>query len=514
MKLFNSLFTVLKKENKNLQALRSLDSLLKNDLLFDSATSVLVIHRLCEINQLVRAKKVLSQLTRNPKISGFFLYSIVIHCIVKDGRIKDVECTFEEIIGNGSLANINVSTFMNYLCKLGKAREAKNVCQRVLMENVILEYQSYLALIGGLCQKNEAFLAGEVLRAMEQNGFQPDYITHLLMFQCFCRLGLVYEADIILRSMIMKNYTLDICVYGSFIHGLCKSGKLREADKLFKKLINKETTLRVPNVKPGRRAIFQLNVSGAIPEIMAYEAYCRSLCNVGQLEEAGVVLKALMSKRNVPETCVYGSFIRGLCRAGRVSEAMEFFNTMRKKGWVSNVEITLCVIKALCEIAKTNEALGLFDELSKGGFVPTTSVINDFLTGYWRERQLNDAMRLFERIMDGSCGKPDASTYSIMVTGLCENGHLSKALCIFQEMINNKVPVNGSLYDIIIRGLCKIGSFQEAHMLLNEMIENGYLASYLGWSSLVDSMLELDGEGLSEGYITPVHSHQQERGVL
>ncbi|ERM96552.1 hypothetical protein AMTR_s00001p00268990, partial [Amborella trichopoda] len=69
---------------------------------------------------------------------------------------------------------------------------------------------------------------------------------------------------------------------------------------------------------------------------MAYEAYCKSLCNVGLLEEAGVVLKALMSKRNVPETCVYGSFIRGLCRAGRVSEAMEFFNTMKAMWMFSN----------------------------------------------------------------------------------------------------------------------------------------------------------------------------------
>ncbi|XXG50231.1 hypothetical protein AAC387_Pa02g4280 [Persea americana] len=500
---FCSLIHDFPKNNRNFRLLSVLDSMLSKTHFLDSATSVLVIEGLCRLKKLNRAKAVLLDLKRKGKVSDFFLYSLVFQCMVRDGRISDVELVWNEICGSESSVRTDASDFVVYISKFGDGLEIESVCKRVLMDGGTLRQQSYVALIGALCRKDDCLLAVEVLQELKEKGFVLDDLTYIALFQSLCRNGKLSEADLILRNLVRRECSLDVCVYGSFMYGLCKSGKLKEAEKLFHRLIEKGHSVNgdSPRLKMGRRVIFQLNCRGKVPQIMVYETYCRSLCSAGKVDEAELLLKEMLWKKMAPEICVYRSFIKALFRAGRSDDAIRFFDVERKKGLVQAEEIAVAVIMGLCELGRVDDARELLNEMAKDGFVPTVSVWNCVLVGYWKQRRVDEVMDLFERMDEGSCRKPDMwTTYTVMVNGFCEHKKVEQAISIYRKMIENKIPVNRAMYNAIIGQLCERGRTEEAHNYVNEMIETGHLTSYVGWKSLSDCINSSSRNNMSYGF--------------
>ncbi|KAK9163204.1 hypothetical protein Syun_004106 [Stephania yunnanensis] len=500
---FLALVRHLSLNSKNYLALHQLDSMLAKTHLLDSATSVLVIDGLCQLNKLSRAVTVLSCLRKRGTVPDNFLYSVVVYCMVRNGGIHGVESVWNEVCGPNSSSErrIDASDFIAYICKSSSSvLEVESLCERVVIGGWFLGRQSYIALIGALCRNNKCSLAKNMLINMKTKGFEPDNLTYLVMFQCLCRNGYLVEADSVLRKLVRSEFSVDICVYGSFLHGLCKKGLLREADKLFDKMLERDYAKgsRDSSLKKGRRVIFQLNCSGAVPEIIVYETYFRCLCSVGRLNKAEKLLKEMMLKRSVLEVCIYKSFVKSLFRAGRAEDAIKFFNAQRGKGTVPVEALAESVIRGLCEIKCVDDAWRIFVEFyPSNGFVFANEVCNCILSSYWRSGKQMEAKNLFKRMLEGSFGGPNVSTYLIMLKGLCDEGNLEKALNMFEELVKKDVPVTGILYEVIIIGFCRCGNLAKAQKYLNKMIEDGHLLSYNRWKSLYDSSLVGRGNGVS-----------------
>ncbi|CAL5332664.1 unnamed protein product [Camellia sinensis] len=184
MKTFSTLTQTLSKNLRNFTALTTLDSFLRQTRYFDSTTSVFVIDCSSQLKKLERAKTVIS----NPKIKGRvsdqFLYSLVSDCLVKNGKIKDVEIVWNEILGfELSILRFGMSDYVIYVCEFGAVSEIKRICERILLLGSRgLRKQSYVALIGALCRVNEGWLAKEVVRQVYDKGLNVDNFTYFVMF--------------------------------------------------------------------------------------------------------------------------------------------------------------------------------------------------------------------------------------------------------------------------------------------------------------------------------------------
>ncbi|KAJ0807103.1 putative tetratricopeptide-like helical domain superfamily [Helianthus annuus] len=261
---------------KHYPSLTTLDSLLTNTHMLNPATSLIIIDYLTRINKLSRAKTLISHLNSSGTVSQPFLYSLLFNFLLKDSLINHIESLWADICGSVKRLNFSFSDYVILVCKFGEPSEVKDVYNMIFMDcgSFCLERQSYVALSASLCSLNEGFLAKNVVNEMYVKGMVVDNWTYFSMFKCFCRNGDFDEADLALRKLVKNGFVVDICVYGSWIHGLCKSGKYREADKLFKKLIKRGSAKKFREekkvLKEGRRAIFQLNCGGVVPELMAY----------------------------------------------------------------------------------------------------------------------------------------------------------------------------------------------------------------------------------------------------
>ena len=358
-----------------------------------------------------------------------------------------------------------------------------------------------MALVGAMCRINDPNrpLGRVVLNEMEERGMEPDDLTYFAVFQSFCMIGNVLEADSVLRDWSRRRvFELDVSIYGSFLYGLCKSGKFREARKLFDKLTARDHDEQIavdcsPLVKPRRRAIFQLTYPGTISKVMAFEAYFRSLCSFGRVDEAEVLLKLAMKKSAAPETCVYHGFIKALFGAGRADDALQFFESERKKGHVAARDHAVAIIFGLCENGRVEGGRELLNEMIDEGFVPTARVWNQIIKSYWETGSEEKAKELFEEMRSGLCDRhktrPNAESYSLMVGKFLENGEVEMGISLLGEMVEKKLKAGVDLYSGIVRGLHKGGRVEESHKWLNQMIESGILVSYDGWESLYDSIV-------------------------
>ncbi|XP_072975592.1 uncharacterized protein [Typha angustifolia] len=496
---FSDLFHHLSKSPSDPRTLRYIDSMLANTHLLDSTTSsLLVLRLLSHSKKLVRAKTVLANLTKKSTIPIPFLYSLVFQCLLPCSPIKDVELVWNEVVGELQCNHFNASDFVLHLCRRGRnAAEIEVVFRRVSFSKSRLSLRGYVALIGSLCgvENPNPFLAREVLREMEEKGFEADEFTYFALFRSFCRLGYVSEADSVLRNLIeRRNYEVDSLIFANFFYGLCKSGKLREARKLFDKIVKKDHNLEknlVPVLRPGRRVIFQLNSLARVSEVMAFEAYFLSLCSTGRVEEAERLLKDNTWKKAAMQNCVYRSFVEALFNADRSKDAIEFFEAERKKGHVYIGDIAIAVVVGLCKMGRVDDGILLLCKIVDDGFVPTACVWNQVLKSLWEEERLHEGKDLFDRMRSGRLNvsaRPDASTYSIMIHGLLQKGETDAAISLLHEMVREKVPVNVHLYSTVAQNLYQHGRIEESHSFLNLMVENGSLVSYAAWEAFIDSM--------------------------
>ncbi|KAL2893085.1 hypothetical protein RDABS01_008994 [Bienertia sinuspersici] len=485
---FFSLVKTLTQNPRNFRALSQLDSLLSHTLSFDSVTSVSVIEGLCRLKKLNRAKSLLLHLKDNLKVSPYFAFSLMFDCLVKDGKVDDVEVQWDEI-SNG--CGMNLSDYVIHVCKFGELDEIKDVYERVLMGCRVLRRQSYVALIGVLCRYNEGSIAKSMLHEMYCRGFKIDVITYIVIFQCLCRNGDLDSADYVLRKMVKDGFDVDVCIYGSFMYGLCKLAKFREANKLFNKLMNRDcfSGSKAELLKEGRRVIFQLNYEGVIPEMMVYEIYFRSLCAVGKLDDAEVLLMKMMKKNTVAQVCVYGSFIKALFRAGREEDALKFFRVECKKGLVCSDELARYVFEQQCRKGAVDNAMEIFNGFSRKGMFSNSVVhCNCLLDSLWGDGRIMEAERHFEQMKNGELAPPNSATYRLMACGYCNWGNIRKGVDIYEEMLSKSIPIDGCIYEAVVTSLCKQGWVAEAYKHLDSMTRNGTTVSYRVWKRMFHSL--------------------------
>lgn len=440
-------------------------------------------------------------------MNPYFAFSLVFDCLVKDGKLDDVEVQWGEI-SNGY--GINLSDYVIYVSKCGDLDEIKKVCDRVLMGSRVLERQSYVALIGVLCRYNEGSMAKLLLHEMYCRGFNIDDVTYIVIFQCLCRNGDLNAADWELRKMITAGFDVDMCIYESFMHGLCKNGKFKEAKKLFDKLMKRDcfTGSSKPEfLKKGRRVVFQLNYNGEFPEIMVYEMYIRSLCVVGKLDDAEVLLKKMMKKSSMAQVCVYGSFINALFRNGREEDALKFFHVECKKGLVCSNQLARYMFFQYCEKDRVDDATKFFNirtvSSCKDGCGPgrvgsgqnrarinPVADCNCLLGSLWSVGRILEAEKYFELMKNGELAPPNLATYRVMVCGFCNNGDIRKALDIFEEMLINNITIDRFICEAVLTSLCKQGWFVEAYKYLDTMSRNGSAVSYTVWKRVFYSLID------------------------
>jgi pentatricopeptide repeat protein len=96
-------------------------------------------------------------------------------------------------------------------------------------------------------------------------------------------------------------------------------------------------------------------------------------------------------------------------------------------------------------------------------------------------------------VKEGGACSLDVVVYNTVIHGLCNEGEVSKACSLFNEMIQQGVVPDAVTYSMIIHGLFKVGEVSKAELVIRQMVDEGvqpdkvtYYSMIHGYSSLGD----------------------------
>lgn len=185
---------------------------------------------------------------------------------------------------------------------------------------------------------------------------------------------------------------------------------------------------------------------------------------LGEIDEPETVSTA---SRHCPS--VYNQLMKHFSRIGNIGEVLRLFSEMRCSNCDINVLCYNTVINALVMSGRAKDAQDLFDEMLMSGVAPNVSSFNILVKLHcWFSKKFDLAYEVMAKIKEFGF-RPDSTTYSTVITGLCKAGRLEEAWGLLDFMIEEKCTPTVCTYTPIVEGYCLQGKIEEAKELMTTM---------------------------------------------
>ncbi|XP_050228371.1 pentatricopeptide repeat-containing protein At5g47360 [Mercurialis annua] len=327
---------------------------------------------------------------------------------------------FEAYRVENCVVNIKIFKVVLNLCKEGKlANEALLVLRKMLEFNIYADGNAYTTVIRLFCDKGDMDMAQTLMREMSLNGLYPDMITYVLM-----------------------------------IKGFCDVGRLEEACRLFK----------------------EMKGHGCVPNVVAYSALLDGVCRFGSAERALELLEEMEKEGGdcSPNVLTYTSVIQRLCEKGRTIDAFAVLDRMEACGCAPNRVTVSTLLKRLCVDGHMEDAYKLIDRVVLGGGVSYSDCYSSLVVCLIRVKKFEEAEKLFRRTLLSGV-RLDGLACSLVIKELCLKKGVLDGYCLYDEIekIGFLPTIDSDIYSILLVGLCQQGHSVEAAKLARSMLDKG-----------------------------------------
>ncbi|KAK6122852.1 hypothetical protein DH2020_043378 [Rehmannia glutinosa] len=458
-------------------------------------------------------------------------YNALIRVFLEAGKLDSAFLLHREMLQLGFKMDMHIlGFFVQFLCKVGKWRDALNMIEK---EEVQADTLIYTKMITGLCEASLFEEAMEFLNRMRANSCFPNVVTYKILL-CGClNKGKLGRCKRILSMMIAEGCYPSPKIFCSLVHAYCKSGDHSYAYKLLKKMADCgcKPGYVVYNILIGsicgnedfpssdvlelaEKAYGEMLDAGIALNRVNVSNFARCLCGAGEYEKAYSVIREMMDNGFVPEAGTYNKIIGFLCDASKLDKALKLFREMKKNGVVPNVYTYSIMIDRFCKAGLIHQARCWFDEMMRDGCSPTVVTYTALIHAYLKARKITSAnerglarfmkkMRgnanvhdvdIYFRISDDSNNEPNVITYGALVDGLCKVhrvGKLDEAQEIFAKMSECGYIPNVYTYSSLIDRLFKDKRLDLALKVLAKMLEYSCPPNVVIYTEMVDGLCKV-----------------------
>ncbi|KAK6145777.1 hypothetical protein DH2020_019646 [Rehmannia glutinosa] len=450
-------------------------------------------------------------------------YNALIRVFLEAGKLDSAFLLHREMLQLGFKMDMHIlGFFVQFLCKVGKWRDALNMIEK---EEVRADTLIYTKMITGLCEASLFEEAMEFLNRMRANSCFPNVVTYKILL-CGClNKGKLGRCKRILSMMIAEGCYPSPRIFCSLVHAYCKSGDHSYAYKLLKKMADCgcKPGYVVYNILIGsicgnedfpssdvlelaEKAYGEMLDAGIALNRVNVSNFARCLCGAGEYEKAYSVIREMMDNGFVPEAGTYNKIIGFLCDASKLDKALKLFREMKKNGVVPNVYTYSIMIDRFCKAGLIHQARCWFDEMMRDGCSPTVVTYTALIHAYLKARKITSANEVFELMLSQNCA-PNVVTFSALIDGFCKAGDIERACAIYEKMRGNAnvhdVDIyfrisddsnnepNVITYGALVDGLCKVHRVREARNLLDAMKTEGCEPNHIVYDALIDGFCKV-----------------------
>ncbi|XP_058101184.1 pentatricopeptide repeat-containing protein At5g47360 [Magnolia sinica] len=344
---------------------------------------------------------------------------------------------------------VSVRTFkiILNLCREAKlADQALGVLKRMGEFNCRPDTASYNVVIRLFVEKKEISMVEDLVEEMALIGLYPDVITCIAMIKGFCNAGRLEDAWAVVRRMRCHGCIPNVAVYSALLDGACRSGSLETALELLEEMEKEK--------------------NGCEPNVVTYTSVIQRMFEKGRVDEALTVLDRMREKGCAPNWVTISTVINGLCMEGWIDDAYRLIEKMVAEGSCSSDRCYSSLTVSLLRMKALDEAEKLVRRMLDSGVTPDGLASGSLIKDLCLAGRALDGFRFFHEV-EKVCGLLlDSDVYSVLVAGLCRQGHLVEAAAVVGVMVARGIRARAPYIDGVVEELKAAGDNELALHLL------------------------------------------------
>lgn len=419
------------------------------------------------------------------------------------------------VIVNGYSSDSYIaSSLINFYAKFRCVSSAQKVFDIMPDRNVV----PWTAIIGCYSRLGDANMVFSVYNEMRRQGIRPSSVTLLSMLsgapelnhvQCLhgCTVLYGFESDIALANSILN-------VYG-------KCGSIEDAKDLFKFMDHRDMIswnslisgyAQIGDISEVLQLLDRMRIEGMEPDQQTFGSLVSVTATQSNLEWGKLVHGKVLKAGFYLDAHVETSLIAMYLKCGNIDNAFRIFEQTTDK----DVVLWTAMISGLVQNDCADEALTVFFEMLKSRVKPSTATIASALAacaqqdsydlgtsihGYILRQGMtldipaqNSLVNMYSKCshLDQSCAvfdrmaKRDLVSWNAIVAGHAQNGHIFKALSLFNEMRTTLQRPDSITVVSLLQGCASTGALNQGKWIHNFVIRSCLRPCILVDTALVD----------------------------
>ncbi|XP_024960193.1 pentatricopeptide repeat-containing protein At5g57250, mitochondrial [Cynara cardunculus var. scolymus] len=473
-----------------------------------------------------------------------FVYATLI-----DGfcRIRDFDGVFrllDEMKEHGVHPSVvTYNTIINGLCKSGRTAEAYEISIGIRGDVV-----TYSTLLHGYIREKDSMGLLMTKRRLEEAGVSMDVVMCNVLIKALFLVGSFEDAYVIYKGMVEMGLTANHATYYTLIDGYCKCGRIEEALEIFDELRRTSLTsvesynciinglCKQNMIDMAIQVFIELHGRGMPLDLGIYRNLLQSILRATGPD--GILNFIQKIEKLEPEVfhTLCNNALCFLCDGGFSEYASDLYTFMRRNGFVLTTISYYSLVELLLKDPKMR-----FPEICLSDFVKEIGIfeprVSKIILHYLCMKDVSLAVKFlksrnsktqsltfpvsilktlikngraedaFKLLMGAKERLPfmDVVDYTIVVDGLCKEGHIGKALDVCTLAKNYGITLNTITYNSVIYGLCHQGCFVKAFRLFDSLEKIDVIPSEITYATLIDALCKegylLDAEKLLERMI-------------
>ncbi|KAK1429736.1 hypothetical protein QVD17_11954 [Tagetes erecta] len=399
--------------------------------------------------------------------------------------------THAQIILNGFKSDLaTITKLIQKLSDLGSISDATLICSTFPNPDLFL----YNVVIRSFSRNNDHSNSLSIYRQLRQNtALVPDSFTYAFVVSAASKLGCTKLGSSLHGHAIVGGSGLDVFVGAAIVDMYLNFGNLGYAHKVFDKIPQPDTvlcnTMISGSVKNGCFSESILVFKDMILRGTRFDSttFAAVLTAAAELQElkVGMVIESLSIKLGFHwHVHVLTGFVSLYAKCGDMLTARCLFEQIERpdiiaynamiSGFTCNQQMANAVdlfnkVMALQHRVNSSTLVGLIPVLNPFGHLILTSAIHSFslknnlisktsvgtalITVYSRLNEIDSARKLFDESLNKSL-----AAWNAMISGYAQNGITDKAISLFQEMQNFKIPPNPTTITSILSACAQLGA--------------------------------------------------------
>lgn len=388
----------------------------------------------------------------------------------KKGFSRQSKLIFHRMVQmNHAVENATYTSLIGCFCKKETLNDVLNVWDAAQNVNWLPDLNSCGALWEGLVQKS---LVEEAVKLFERV-FISYPLSQTEAFRIFVEkltvLGFSRVAQSVAKRLEGEGHIVEEEVYNHLIKGLCKDKNDSAAFAILDEMLDKNQTpsfgsclVLIPRLCGANRAESAFTLAEQSDSSSAYNALIEGLCLAGMMVDAENQLRLMLSNGFLPDKDTYNLLFQGYCKGHNLRKLEEVLGILVRKNVSCSVASYREYVRKMCFERQFLSAISLKEIMLLGESNHGGAIIYNLLIFYLFQAKNRSEVNKVLLEMQGRGLLPDETTFNFLIHGYDLCGNYSSSLQYFSAMISEGMKPNNRSLRVVISSLCDNGDVKKA----------------------------------------------------